>query len=107
MSTTTEILRHPRTTASVPFHKGLEGAAFAVLAFMPSYTLGFFVAMKLLNSPMEDMAPLAETLCICFAVWSIYLLYDLHRSAGSLKRVLFWGGAIGSTLGFLSYFAVQ
>ncbi len=102
-----EILCHPQQEVNSSFQKGAEGVALAILAFAPSFAAGFCAASRLLDGTVIEMAPVAQTVAVCFAVWSMYLFYDLYRAAGSLKRLLLWGAAIGSTMGYISFVAIS
>lgn len=103
---TAEILCHPQND-NTAFQKSVEGVTLAVLAFSPSFALGSFLASRCLSSSMAEIAPIAQTIEVCFGVWSMYLFYDLHRSASSLKRLLLWGSVIGGTMGYLSFSAMS
>lgn len=100
----TEILCHPHENSS--FQKCVEGGALAVLAFAPSFAFGFYMASRLMDGTLAEMAPVAQTIAVCFSVWSMYLFYDLHRCSGSLKRLLLWGAVIGTTMGYVSFVAI-
>ena len=99
-----EVLSHNSSS----LRQGASGMTLAVLSFTPGFVAGAMLAAKLLEqsrSSMEITAD-AQTMAICFAAWSIYLLYDLHRSNVTLTRVLTWGAIIGCTIGFLGFASI-
>lgn len=101
-----EILCHPGNTSSL--QRGVSGITLALLCFIPSFAIGFACAAASFNfsETVMEMEVIAETVALCFGLWSVYLMYDLHRSHGSLKRLLCWGSIIGVTMGLLTYISV-
>lgn len=101
-----EILCQPGS--SVSFQKGISGVALALLSFVPSFALGFtFAAHTIdtyaLSSEIQCFSAIAQTAALSFGTWSVYLMYDLHRTNGSLRRLLGWGGTIGGLMGMLAF----
>lgn len=101
-----ELLCHPGNSAD--FQKGAGGATLALLSFLPSFVVGIMYAAHTIDTnalsyEITDFSIIAQTAALCFAAWSVYLMYDLHRSNGSLRRLLGWGGTIGGIMGILAF----